>query len=48
MFEFNGQLFENEVDFLDAVAKEYRIGDEQTALDALEEYGYDISDIKTA
>jgi hypothetical protein len=45
MFEFNGELFENEIDFLDAVAKEYRTGDKQLALDALEEYGFDINDI---
>lgn len=45
MFEFNGELFESEVDFLDAVRKEYEVGDQQLALDALEEYGFDINDL---
>lgn len=46
MFEFNGELFENEIDFLDAVRKEYETGDRQLAMDALEEYGFDLSDLK--
>lgn len=45
MFEFNGELFENEVDFLDAVKKEYQTGDQQLALDALEDYGFDLNDL---
>lgn len=48
MFEFNGELFENEIDFLAAVKSEYDIGDRQLALDALEDYGFDLSDLKTA
>jgi hypothetical protein len=45
MFEFNGELFESEIDFLDAVKKEYQTGDEQLARDALEEYGFDLNDL---
>jgi hypothetical protein len=46
MFEFNGELFENETDFLDAARKEYETGDQQLVSDALEEYGFDLSDLK--
>ena len=45
MFEFNGELFENEIDFLEAAKKEYETGDRQQVLDALEEYGFDLSDL---
>lgn len=45
MFEFNGELFENEVDFLDSAKKEYQTGDKQLVLDALEDYGFDLSDL---
>lgn len=45
MFEFNGELFESEVEFLEAAKKEYEIGDQQLVLDALEEYGFDLSDL---
>lgn len=45
MFEFNGELFESEIDFLDAARKEYETGDQQSVLDALEEFGFDLSDL---
>lgn len=45
MFEFNGELFENEADFLEAAKKEYQTGDQQLVLDALEEFGFDLSDL---
>jgi len=45
MFEFNGELFEKEADFIAAAQKEYRTGDQQLVLDALEEYGFDLSDL---
>ncbi len=45
MFEFNGELFESEIDFLEAAKKEYQTGDQQLVLDALEEYGFDLSDL---
>ena len=45
MFEFNGELFENEIDFLDAARVEYETGNKQIVKDALEEYGFDLSDL---
>lgn len=47
MFEFNGELFENEIDFLDAAKEEYLHGNKQLVMDALEEYGFDLSDLGT-
>jgi hypothetical protein len=44
-YEFDGELFTNVNSFLDAVAHEYKTGDENYALTALEDYGFDISDI---
>ncbi len=48
MFEFNGELFENEADFLEAAKEEYQTGDQQLVLDALEEFGFDLSDLGVA
>lgn len=45
-FEFDGMRYDTEGEFLDAVAHAYKSGDEQTALDALEDYGYSLSDIQ--
>lgn len=45
VYEFDGQMFESDGEFLDAVAHEYSRGDQQAALDALDEYGYSLSDI---
>lgn len=44
-YEFDGQRFDNSGEFLDAVAHAYKEGDTQTALDALEDYGFTLSDI---
>lgn len=44
-FEFDGQLFNNEGEFLDALAHEYKVGDKELVVDALESYGYALSDI---
>ena len=44
-YEFDGELFTNEGDFLQAIAHTYRSGDHQTALDGLNDYGFDLSDI---
>ncbi len=45
VYEFDGQMFESEGEFLDAVAHEYKQGDQQAALDALDDYGFSLSDI---
>lgn len=45
-YEFDGELFTSVNAFLDAVAHEYRTGDGDYALTALEDYGFDLSDIR--
>ena len=44
-YEFDGRLFDNEGEFLDAVAHEYKNGDRDMAVQALEDYGFSLSDI---
>lgn len=47
-YEFDGQLFTNVGEFLDAVGHEYKNGDKDLALQALEDYGFSASDINAA
>ncbi len=44
-YEFDGQLFESESEFLEALAHEYTSGDTELVVDTLEQYGYSLSDI---
>lgn len=44
-YEFNGELYTNSNEFLDAVAHEYKTGDRALAIQALEDNGFDITDI---
>ena len=44
-FEFDGQFFETEGEFLDALAHEYKNGDSELAVDTLEKYGFSLADI---
>ena len=44
-YEFDGRFFETSGEFLDALAHEYTSGDRQLVVDALEEYGFSLSDI---
>ncbi len=44
-FEFDGQLFNNEGEFLDALAHEYKSGDKELVVDVLETYGYTLADL---
>ena len=44
-FEFDGQLFDNVNEFLEAVAHEYKAGDRDLARQALDDYGFNLSDI---
>lgn len=44
-YEFDGQLFDSEGAFLDALAHEYKTGDHEAVVDALEAYGFSLSDI---
>lgn len=45
-FEFDGQLFDTEGEFLDALAHEYKVGDKELVVDTLEDYGYSLADIR--
>jgi len=44
-YEFDGELFTSVGSFLEAVAQEYTRGDTDYARTALEDYGFDLSDI---
>ena len=44
-FEFDGQLYATEGEFLDAIAHEYKQGDKDLAVETLENYGFSLSDI---
>lgn len=44
-YEFNGDLYNNVEEFLAAVAQEYKEGDRDLALSALDDYGFELSDI---
>lgn len=44
-YEFAGQLFENVEEFLEAIAHEYKSGDRDLARTALDDYGFNLSDI---
>ena len=45
ILEFGGQLFETEGEFLDTLAHEYKTGDSDLVVTALEDYGYSLADI---
>jgi len=45
VYEFDGELFENVGDFLQALAHEYKAGDSELVISTLEDYGFDITDI---
>ncbi len=44
-YEFDGQLFETVGEFLSALAHEYKSGDQEAVVDALERYGFSLNDI---
>lgn len=44
-YEFDGVLYNTDGEFLDAVAHEYKHGDKELAVAALEDYGFTLSDI---
>ena len=48
VYEFDGQMFESTGEFLDALAHEYKTGDKEAAVDALENYGFSISDLNVS
>lgn len=45
VYEFKGKTFESTGTFLRALTREYKIGDREAAIDALETYGFDLADI---
>lgn len=45
VYEFNGELFVSVEEFLEALAHEYKTGDRDLALSALDEYGFVLSDL---
>ena len=45
VYEFDGELFENVGDFLQALAHEYKAGDSELVVSTLEDYGFDLADI---
>lgn len=44
-YEFDGQLFTSVESFLEAIAHEYKTGDTDLALSALDDYGFELSDL---
>lgn len=44
-YELDGQLFTTVGEFLDAASHEYKHGDKDLAVQALEDYGFTVSDI---
>lgn len=44
-YEFDGELYSTVGEFLDALAHAYKSGDKELVIDALDEYGFSLSDI---
>lgn len=44
-YEFNGELYTNVEEFLQAVAHEYKTGDRDLAISVLNDYGFELSDL---
>lgn len=47
VYEFDGELFTNSGEFLDALSHEYKSGDKDLVIQTLEDYGFSIGDIST-
>lgn len=45
VYEFGGELFANEGDFLEALTHEYKHGDTELVVDTLEQYGFTLADL---
>lgn len=45
LYEFNGKTYESTGEFLMALSHEYQTGNRQLVLDALDKYGFDLSDL---
>ena len=44
-YEFDGEIFENVEEFLQALAHAYKDGDRELALTKMDEYGFALSDL---
>jgi len=44
-YEFDGELYTNVEEFLNAVAHAYKSGDHEAALSALDDHGFDLTDL---
>ncbi len=44
-YEFEGEIYETDGELLDALAHEYKVGDKELVVDALEKFGYSLSDL---
>lgn len=44
-YQFDGEIYETEGELLDALAHEYKVGDKELVVDALEKLGYSLADI---
>ena len=44
-YEFDGELFDNSNEFLEALAHAYKTGDKEAVVDSLEQYGFSLSDL---
>lgn len=45
IYEFDGEIFETVGEFLQALAHEYKVGDRNLVLSALDDYGFELTDI---
>lgn len=45
VYEFDGTLYETVGEFLDALAHEYKTGDKDLVMSALDDYGFSLEDI---
>ncbi len=45
VYELNGEIYEKVGEFLEALAHEYKTGDRDLAVQKLDEYGFDITDL---
>ena len=44
-YEFNGVLYDNVEEFLEALAHAYKEGERELVKEALDEYGFELTDI---
>lgn len=45
VYEFDGTLYDNVGELLDALAHQYKVGDKDLVMSALDDYGFSLEDI---